>query len=1295
MKFHSVHGRNIEIEDGGTRAIRNASFCDAITFGNKPLSINSRISIQLHACEEWSGALRLGVTSHDPSSLASSMLPRFACQEFFSKEGFWARPVPEEWAVEGNRLTFYINNQGYFHLFVNNEHKGALLSGLPVKEQLWPILDLYGTTVSIRFIATESNPPEEVVARGPEALRAYERACSEGSVPLTQTRIFLIGALEGDKSLLKWKLVGKSVPEEEKERRFLGIDTTFTCQTVEENGKSWKIGSGTTEEGMTNTNVFSTRYEYDQVQEKYYQAIAENVVRELLLQRKKKQEEKKRTPFVRSALRLHSSLSKKSTFSRSSNKIENSGNTNLNKQTKRDSGDSKCSSWTDEIPQDIPDKVVTLVERLLKEADSKQDWNRKESEKPVTCYTDILFNVWNFSEDPFHLLPHQIFATSQAIYVYVLDLNQDLDEPIPNFSETNGSGMTPLSLLRSWLTALHLTVSQNNITCNYSGERHLPEEKDDIPALRPPVLIVGMLKKVDKTSEENYHIMVEERFARIRESLQDAPCKHHVVPTCFLLNWMDAEVLETQMENLRLRIRMIALSQPQMSMEVPLRWLAFHRAVLQLLEKKIYMAGYCQLYEIALREGIVEEDELWAMLHFLHEQGKLISFPSNLVDKTRDVWEGIAVLDPQWFIDQYYKLFDSSVLIPTSQQSSEPCNVEKRVDSQSEYNGVGYGYLSDEYFTSVWSDARDYKRTLIEILETLGLLCDPGKEQDHDSADDVLDSYWIPWVARIRTPYAPTLSDESHCLRLYLDFHGLLPVGFFSRLLTRLGNWSCRQRWRRLPQLVTNQARIAVDPEHDLLVENASFVHAEIMVVLTRVNQNGNFKSPSVQACEKVRHLLETELEALRNSWYKRLSYRLCVSCPCRKVCVQHGIPGCAGPSCVHLLLLSDCLAQKTVQCEYRIVETDFIRKHFPFSSLNDCGTSSYTDLHHLSFTNRLKKSCWEPYDPYMEEPSWVKVASSSLNHINAGNDWLVLAKRLGYNERETTIFQDEVNPSLAMIRDWLRSNGRTRHCVDLLVSCLGQMGREDICESIKSTLDPEFPGPPVFISYQWESQETVLELRRRLELAGYPCWMDVGQLGGGDSLYGKIYEGISGAKVVICCLTPRYAASPTCSREASLADVLRKPIIPVMMEPTPWPPPGPLAIVLSSLVYVDLCGIGGHGGSGRQADWEQRFNDIIERILYYVSCAVPQRASHTQAKLYSPPRATVASEFWTRSINTEGGPTSSEETSQRRSREDNSSVSSLNLRGNETREGNETPMAWRFPRGQNRVTQCLICVIL
>ena len=57
---------------------------------------------------------------------------------------------------------------------------------------------------------------------------------------------------------------------------------------------------------------------------------------------------------------------------------------------------------------------------------------------------------------------------------------------------------------------------------------------------------------------------------------------------------------------------------------------------------------------------------------------------------------------------------------------------------------------------------------------------------------------------------------------------------------------------------------------------------------------------------------------------------------------------------------------------------------------------------------------------------------------------------------------------------------------------------------------------PEVFISYQWDSQDEVKGLRDRLERSGYSCWMDIGQLGGGDHLYTKIDEALRQCKVCV-----------------------------------------------------------------------------------------------------------------------------------------------------------------------------------
>lgn len=44
------------------------------------------------------------------------------------------------------------------------------------------------------------------------------------------------------------------------------------------------------------------------------------------------------------------------------------------------------------------------------------------------------------------------------------------------------------------------------------------------------------------------------------------------------------------------------------------------------------------------------------------------------------------------------------------------------------------------------------------------------------------------------------------------------------------------------------------------------------------------------------------------------------------------------------------------------------------------------------------------------------------------------------------------------------------------------------------------------------------------------------------------------------------------------------------------------MALIMSSLVYIDLCGVGGHGGIGRRGDNESRFREILDRVSRYIA---------------------------------------------------------------------------------------------
>ena len=106
LKFHAIHGANISLDLDGQRATRATdSFCDGITFSKETLVIGELYSIFIVGRpdeSDWSGALRLGVTNVDPSALALN-LPKYACPDLITKEGYWARPIKEELAKDKTR----------------------------------------------------------------------------------------------------------------------------------------------------------------------------------------------------------------------------------------------------------------------------------------------------------------------------------------------------------------------------------------------------------------------------------------------------------------------------------------------------------------------------------------------------------------------------------------------------------------------------------------------------------------------------------------------------------------------------------------------------------------------------------------------------------------------------------------------------------------------------------------------------------------------------------------------------------------------------------------------------------------------------------------------------------------------------------------------------------------------------------------------------------------------------------------------------------------------------------------
>ena len=147
VHFHSVHGSAVVLSEDNLVATRTEDFCNGIAFSAQPVKPNQKVCLELTHSTEWSGAIRIGVTTIDPQQMAGMELPRYVCPDLTNKEGYWARALNENYADSGNRVTFYVNSVGQMHYFVNNEHKGMLLNHLPTNVASAQLLRRLGFTV--------------------------------------------------------------------------------------------------------------------------------------------------------------------------------------------------------------------------------------------------------------------------------------------------------------------------------------------------------------------------------------------------------------------------------------------------------------------------------------------------------------------------------------------------------------------------------------------------------------------------------------------------------------------------------------------------------------------------------------------------------------------------------------------------------------------------------------------------------------------------------------------------------------------------------------------------------------------------------------------------------------------------------------------------------------------------------------------------------------------------------------------------------------------------------------------
>ena len=155
--------------------------------------------------------------------------------------------------------------------------------------------------------------------------------------------------------------------------------------------------------------------------------------------------------------------------------------------------------------------------------------------------------------------------------------------------------------------------------------------------------------------------------------------------------------------------------------------------------------------------------------------------------------------------------------------------------------------------------------------------------------------------------------------------------------------------------------------------------------------------------------------------------------------------------------------------------------------------------------------------------------------------------------------------------------------------------------------------GKDIFISYQWDIQQTVRHLFDKLINKGYSCWIDETVMGGGDQLHAEMDKGVRNCKLFIPFITAKYVESTNCYKETNLSVILKKPIIPLLIGDVAWPPKG-MGTLIGDLLFIRFKNI----NASPEELWSGKpFDELIAQIN---KCLCPSAAiSSSQPTIVTP----------------------------------------------------------------------------
>nr|XP_053766531.1 neuralized-like protein 4 isoform X5 [Desmodus rotundus] len=178
-RFHSTCGKNVTLEEDGTRAVRAAGYAHGLVFSTKELKTEEVFEVKVEELDEkWAGSLRIGLTTLAPGEMGPGAgggpglppsLPELRTKTTWMvsscevrRDGLLQRMNYgrnlERLGV-GSRVGIRRGTDDSMHVLVDGEDMGPAATG--IAKNVWAVLDLYGPVRSVSIVSsTRLEEPE-------------------------------------------------------------------------------------------------------------------------------------------------------------------------------------------------------------------------------------------------------------------------------------------------------------------------------------------------------------------------------------------------------------------------------------------------------------------------------------------------------------------------------------------------------------------------------------------------------------------------------------------------------------------------------------------------------------------------------------------------------------------------------------------------------------------------------------------------------------------------------------------------------------------------------------------------------------------------------------------------------------------------------------------------------------------------------------------------------------------------------------------------------------------------------